>query len=170
MAEVQLLPLHQRSWSKWTWSGYVPHLQEVSRLILALERENQKLITEKSNPAETAERYASCYESVGRIVLLLFDYLDIPVKPTYGIQDSQDIHGAFLENLASPKKPLYLFLDDGPAYAFLDEANVSRKRWKNRPRKDKSILHDTPTKQSMVDGFKRIIDWLRSALQASRKT
>ena len=141
----------------------------MSGLILDLELESRKFISEKSNPAKTAERYVSCYESTERIILLLFDYLDIPVKTGNDVHDGETIHGAILERLSSDQNSLYIFLGQGPAYLFLKDANVFRRRWRNRPRKDTSVLNNTPTRSSMADSFGEIEDSLRSALQAVKK-
>ena len=141
----------------------------MSGLILALELENRKFVTEKSNFVKTAERYVSCYENTERIVLLLFDYLDILVKTGNGVHDSETIHGAILERSSSDQNPLYIFLGQGPAYLFLKDANAFRRRWRNRPRKDTSMLNNTPTSSSMAEGFGKIECPLRIALQAVKK-
>jgi len=144
-------------------------IEEISGLILTLERESRKLVTEKFNHAKTAERYTSCYEIVERIILLLFNHLDIPVKSGRGVNDSQDIHEALLESLNDPKNPLHLFLGHGASNTFLHDANDFRGRWRNRPRKDTSMLRDTRAKSSMAEGFKQVEDSLWSGLQAMKK-
>ena len=144
-------------------------IEEVSGLILVLGLESHKLVTEKSNPAETAERYVACYEIVERIILLLFDYLDIPVKAADDAHDGESIHGALLRILSSERNPFYPFLGQGPSHRFLKEANYFRGRWRNRPRKDTSVLNNTPTRLSMAEGFKEAEESLRSALHAIEK-
>ena len=144
-------------------------IEEMSGLILTLELESGNFATEKSNPAKTAERYVSCYESVERIVLLLFNYLDNPVETGNIVHDGESIHAALLERLFNDQNPLYVLLGQGPAHHFLKDANKFRGRWRNRPHKDNSMLNNTPSRSSMAEGFEGVKNSLQSALQAVKK-